>query len=68
MGKIEQKVVNLSNMEEINKFYFVPGSIDSLSSHVKEGWLVRETVRDYQNKKAVILFQKETNSENIAIG
>lgn len=61
---MEQKLVTVKRYcGEYHNFFFVPGSIDSMSSMIKEGWVVKEIIsNDSKAQNAVILFERKKNA------
>lgn len=58
--KVEQKVVTVCCRDgAYHNFFHSPGSIDSLESHIKAGWIVVNMNNDIEGKKASVLFQRE---------
>ncbi len=56
---VDQKVVNLQkyNGEYLN-FFFTPGSIGSLQSHIRDNWIVKFIKDDPERQEAVVLFER----------
>jgi len=55
----QQKYLNLSRADgQFYNFLYTPGSINSLHSHLKDGWIVKEMHLNHDDQSGFVLFER----------